>query len=264
MDFEQLKQAQGTMWGSGPFEEIETNLADMHDAVVATIGPRPDEEWLDVGCGTGGVAGRAARAGAKVTGVDLAPALIETARRRAEEAGLEIDYEVGDAESLRFADGAFTAISSSVGIMFAPRQQVAAGELARVCAPGGRIGISAWRPEGDVAEFFGFMRQYQPPPPEGVGNPLEWGREETVRDLLGDSFDLEFEKLDSPLVLESGEAFWNLMSRAFGPTKMLADSMDDQARAEFREAFIEFTERERDGDVIRQSRPYLLTKGQRN
>ena len=263
MDFDQLKQAQGSMWGSGPFEEIETNLADMHDAVVAGIGPQPGEPWLDVGCGTGGVSARAAAAGANVIGVDLAPALIETAKRRAEEAGLDIKYEVGDAEDLRFGDGWFAAVSSSVGVMFAPRQQVAAGELARVCAPGGRLAISAWRPEGGIAEFFGFMRQYQPPPPEGMGNPLEWGREETVRDLLGDSFDLEFEELDSPLVLESGEAFWDLMSRAFGPTRVLAESMDDETRAEFRDAFIEFTERERDGDVIRQSRPYLLTTGVR-
>lgn len=146
MDYDQLKQAQGSMWGSGPFEEIETNLADMHDAIVAGIGPEAGEPWLDVGCGTGGVSGRAAAAGAKVIGVDLAPALIETAKRRAEEAGLDIKYEVGDAENLRFGDGWFAAVSSSVGVMFAPRQQVAADELARVCAPGGRIAISAWRP----------------------------------------------------------------------------------------------------------------------
>ena len=85
-----------------------------------------------------------------------------------------------------------------------------------------------------------------------------------MRKLLGKSFDLEFEELDSPLVIDSGEAFWDLMSRAFGPTKVLAESMDVEARAEFREAFIEFTERERDGEVIRQSRPYLLIKGRRH
>ncbi len=90
------------------------------------------------------------------------------------------------------------------------------------------------------------------------------GGREVATELLGDSFDLELEDLDSPLVLESGEAFWNLMPRAFGPTRMLAESMDEEARAEFRKAFIEFTERERDGDVIRQSRPYLLIKGVRH
>lgn len=88
MESARLKQARGSMWGSGPFEEIEVNLADMHDAMVSGIDPSPDEAWLDLGCGTGGVTGRAAAAGAKVTGVDLAPALIETARRRAEEAAI--------------------------------------------------------------------------------------------------------------------------------------------------------------------------------
>ncbi len=263
MDFDQLKQAQGQMWGSGPFEEIETNLADMHDALVAAVGPSPGEVWLDLGCGTGAVASRAAAAGAKVTGVDLAPALIETARRRAAEAGLEIDYEVGDAEDLRFEDGSFPAITSSVGMIFAPRQQVAAGELARVCAPGGRIAISAWRPDGGVGDFFRFMRGYQPPMPEGVGNPLDWGVEENVRDLLGGSFELDIETLDSPFVTESGEAMWDLMSRAFGPTRTLAESMDEETLAGFREAFIEFAEKDRQGDEIRQSRTYLLIKGTR-
>lgn len=263
MDFDQLKQAQGQVWGSGPFEEIETNLADMHDALVAGIGPAPGEEWLDLGCGTGGVAGRAAEAGAKVTGVDLAPALIETAKQRAAEAGLDIDYEVGDAEDLRFDDGTFTAITSSVGMIFAPRQQVAADELARVCAPGGRIAISAWRPDGGVGDFFKFMRGYQPPMPEGVGNPLDWGVEENARDLLGGSFELDIQTLDSPFVTESGEAMWDLMSRAFGPTRTLVESMDEESRAEFREAFIEFAEKDRDGDKIRQSRTYLLIKGKR-
>lgn len=263
MDFDQLKEAQGRMWGSGPFEEIETNLADMHDALVASIGPSPGEAWLDLGCGTGAVASRAAAAGAKVTGVDLAPALIETAKRRAAEAGLEIDYEVGDAEDLRFADGAFPAISSSVGVIFAPRQQVAADELARVCAPGGRIAMTAWRPDGGVGEFFRFMRGYQPPMPEGIGNPLDWGVEENARALLGGSFDLEIQTLDSPFVIDSGEAMWDLMSRAFGPTRTLAESMDEEARAGFRKAFIEFAEKDRQGDKIRQSRTYLLIKGTR-
>ena len=136
MAVDQLTQAQGRLCGSGPFEAMDANLAGMHDALVASIGRKRDEAWLDLACGTGGVASRAAAAGAKVTGVDLAPALIETARRRAAEAGLEIEYEVGDAEDLRFDDGAFNAITSSVGVIFAPRHQVAAAELARVCAPG--------------------------------------------------------------------------------------------------------------------------------
>lgn len=263
MAFEQLKEFQGAMWGSGPFEEIEALIADMHDALIERLAPQPGESWLDVGCGTGGVTTRAARAGATVTGVDLAPALIETARRRAAEQGLEITYETGDAEDLSFDDGSFEVVSSSVGVMFAPDHAAAAGELARVCAPGGRLGITAWRPDGGIGEFFGFMRQFQPPPPEGAGNPLEWGREEHVTELLGDAFELEFVELDSPHEAESGEAEWELFSHAFGPLRTLADSMSEEDRARFREAFIEFAEQNRDGDKIVQSRTYLLTTGRR-
>ncbi len=136
MSFEDLKKFQGQMWGAGPFEEIEVHISDMHDALVGGLGPQPGDTWLDVACGTGAVASAAARAGADVTGVDLAPALIETARRRSKEAGLEVDYETGDCENLRFQDGSFDVVSSSVGIMFAPDQRTTAAELARVCAPG--------------------------------------------------------------------------------------------------------------------------------
>jgi SAM-dependent methyltransferase len=251
------------MWGSGPFEEIEVMIADMHDTLVGALAPQAGESWLDVGCGTGGVTTRAARAGAEVTGVDLAPALIETARNRAADEDLDITYEVGDAEDLTFEDGSFEIVSSSVGVMFAPDQAAAAGELARVCAPGGRLGITAWRPDGGVGKFFGFMRQYQPPPPEGAGNPLDWGREEHVSELLGDAFELEFAEHDSRLEIESGEAMYDKFSRAFGPVRTLVDSMDPEPREKFREAFIEFAEEDRDGDVLRQSRTYLLTTGRR-
>lgn len=150
-----------------------------------------------------------------------------------------------------------------MGVIFAPRPQVAADEPGRACVPGGRIALSAWRPEGSIGEFFKFMRDYQPPMPDGIGNPLDWGRERTATALLGGSFDLEFESLGSPLVLESGEALWDLTSRAFGPTRILAASSDEPTRTEFRQAFIEMAEKDRDGQVIRQSRPYLLIKGKR-
>ena len=264
MAFEELKKTQGAMWGTGPFEEVEASIADMHSGLFNRVGSHEGRPWLDVGCGTGGVSVLAAVDGADVTGVDLAPNLIDTAKRRAQERGVDVDYQVGDVEDLDFDDGNFGIVTSSVGAMFAPDQKAAASEMARVCAPGGSLALSAWRPEGGVGRFFMFMRQFQPqPPPEGVGNPLDWGREQHVEDLLGDSFELEFEELDSTFEIGSGEEFWDLFSRAFGPTRVLAESMDDERRAEFREAFIEFAERDRDGDMIRQSRTYLVTTGVR-
>jgi SAM-dependent methyltransferase len=265
MAFEELKNSQSEMWGAGPFEEVEASIADMHERIVDSIGPDEGRAWLDIGCGTGGVSALAAAGGADVTGVDLAPNLIETATRRARERGMDVSYQVGDVEDLDFPDAAFGIVTSSVGAIFAPDQEAAAREMARVCAPGGRLVLTAWRPDGGVGRFFRFMRHFQPkPPPEGVGNPLDWGREQHAEQLLGGAFELEFEEFDSPFEAASGEHYWDLFSRAFGPTRVLAESMDEEHHAEFREAFIAWAGQDRDGDRIRQSRTYLQITGTRH
>ncbi len=264
MAFEELKARQSVMWGSGPFEEIEATIADMHDALVEHLGPRAGERWLDVACGTGAVAMRAATAGADVTGVDLSPDLIETARRRAEAAGLTVAFDVGDCERLPYNDAAFDVVASSVGVMFAPDHAASARELARVCRPGGRLGLTAWRPEGGIGELFRVLRPFQPPAPEGVGNPFDWGREERVRELLGDAFELEFERGVSHLRVPSGEDYWQLFSSSYGPTKTLADSLEPDRREEFHRSWVEFfeTNYRRDGQID-HDREYLLVLGTR-
>ena len=133
MAYEELKQKQSVMWGSGPYQRVTDTLGDLHDMVMERLKPRAGERWLDLACGTGAVAERAARAGAKVTGLDLAPALLEQAKERAKEAGLEIDYRVGDCERLEgIEDGAFDVVSSTCGIMFAPDHAATARQLGRV------------------------------------------------------------------------------------------------------------------------------------
>src|SRR5919108_3018362 len=139
MAFEDLKQRQGVMWGSAPFENYVHWLAEMHDDLVERLDPQPGERWLDVATGTGEVAFRAAEAGADVTGSDLAPALIETAKRLAAERGLEIDFHVADCEQLPYDDASFDVVSSAVGVMFSPDHRPPAGEVARVCPPRGRV-----------------------------------------------------------------------------------------------------------------------------
>lgn len=242
MAFEELKQKQGVMWGSGPFERIEETIADIYPLVVETLAPKPGEKWLDLACGTGAVAEHAARAGAHVTGVDLAPALIETAKERAQAQGLDIDYRVGDCENLsEFADGTFDVVASTVGIMFAPDHEASANELARVTRSGGRIGLANWMPEGGVGKMFGMMKPFQPPPPEGAGVPFDWGREEHVQELLGDAFDLELEERASTYNVSSGEEYWQVYSTSYGPTKALADSLGDR-REEFHKTWVDFFE----------------------
>ena len=163
MAFEALKQQQAAAWGSAPFENVAAELANVHDHLVRELDPQPGETWLDVGTGTGAVASRAARAGAAVTGSDLAPALIETAKRLAAEEGLEITYEVGDAEELPYGNADFDVVSSSFGAIFAPDHKAVARELARVTRPGGRLGLTAWDPTGGGADFFKIMGRFRPP-----------------------------------------------------------------------------------------------------
>jgi SAM-dependent methyltransferase len=259
--YEELKQRQSVMWGKGPYQRITETITDIHDVVLERLAPAPGDKWLDLACGTGAVAERAAAAGASVTGLDLAPVLIETAKERAAELGLEIDYVVGDVERLELTDASFDKVSSTCGIMFAPDHEAAARELTRVTAPGGRIALANWTPTGGLAKMFKVMAPYQPAPPPS--SPFDWGDEQRVRELLGESFELELEERVSTLRVPSGEAYWELFSTSYGPTKTLADSLGDR-REELRRDWVEFFETNyRANGEIAHTREYLLVLGTR-
>jgi SAM-dependent methyltransferase len=263
MTFEALKERQAAVWGSGPFELIEATIADMHEELVRRLGVNPGERWLDVGCGTGAVAERAAAAGAKVTGSDLAPALVETAGRRAAERGLDIEYGVGDVENLPFADASFDVVSSSVGAIFAPDHAAAARELARVTRPGGRLGLTAWRADGRVGDMFRTLSAFQPPLPEGAGVSLAWGDEAYARTLLEDDFELEFHQAVSVFEFESAEAGWALFSKAFGPVVTLLKMLPPERAEELHQRFVEMLDADQAGDRIHQERSYIVIVGRR-
>ena len=261
MSDDELKRRQSAMWGSAPYERVAGSIADIHELVVERLDPRPGRQWLDLACGTGAVAEQAAARGAAVTGVDLAPALIETAKERASELGLEIDYRVGDCERLDLPDASFDTVSSTCGIMFAPDHEATARELARVTRPGGRIGLVNWTPTGGVARMFKMMAPFQPAPPPS--SPFDWGDETRVRDLLGEWFELELEQRVSTLRMPSGEEYWELFSTSYGPTKTLADSLGDR-REELHRAWVDFFESNyhADGEIV-HTREYLLVLGTR-
>jgi SAM-dependent methyltransferase len=261
MAYEELKDRQSVMWGNGPYQRVTETIPDIHELVIERLEPRPGLRWLDLACGTGAVAERAAAAGAEVTGVDLAPALIETAKERAAALELEIDYRVGDCERLELPDGSFDAVSSTCGVMFAPDHAATARELARVTKQGGQIGLVSWTPTGGLAKMFKVMAPFQPAPPPS--SPFAWGDEEGVTELLGDAFELTLEEGISDLRMESGEAYWELFSTSYGPTKTLADSLGDR-REELHRAWVDFFESEyRVGDEIVHTRDYLLVLGRR-
>lgn len=263
MAFEELKERQRAMWGAGGYEPVVEITREIHAALIEALAPRPGDAWLDLATGTGAVALLAAEAGARVTGLDLSPVLVASAREKAAARGLEIDFLDGDAEALPFDDASFDVVSSAIGIQFAPDHAAVARELARVCRPGARLGLACWTPDGGVGRMFALLGRFSPPLPEGAGRPVEWGREEHVLGLLGDAFDLAFAERDTPLRVESGEAFWELMSEHFGPVNTLAASLDETRREELHRDWVDFFERERVGDGIVHSRTYLLVTGTR-
>src|SRR5688572_27185400 len=139
-----LKERHHATWAAGDYAAVAAYIEDVAALCAERAGVGPGAELLDIATGTGNVALEAAQRGATVTGLDLTPGLLETARERAAAAGLDIAWVTGDAEALPFQDGSFDAATSTFGLMFAPRHAVAARELTRVLRPGGRFVLSTW------------------------------------------------------------------------------------------------------------------------
>ena len=173
------------VWTAGDFLPIARSFAPGAEEFIARLALRAGESVLDVACGTGNLAIPAARAGARVIGIDIAPNLIEQARLEARAAGCAIAFEVGDAEALPYVDDRFDTTVTMFGAMFAHRPARAAAELLRVTRPGGRVAMANWTPEGFIGKM---LRAHVAvvPPPAGVPSPLSWGQEETVRERFGD------------------------------------------------------------------------------
>ncbi|MCB0927724.1 MAG: class I SAM-dependent methyltransferase [Mycobacterium sp.] len=185
-----LEAKHRTLWGLGDYAAIATDLvAPLGPVLVTAAGISPDQRVLDVAAGTGNTALAAASVGADVMATDLVSQLLQTGARTAAERGLKVSWRTANAEALPFADGEFDAAVSSIGIMFAPHHRQAAGELVRVCRPGGTIGVLSWTPDGFVGQMLSAMRPFVPAPPAGVSPPTYWGDEDYVRALLGDAVD---------------------------------------------------------------------------
>jgi SAM-dependent methyltransferase len=263
MAFEELTARHAQVWSSAPFEHIAESITEMHVALVERLAPQAGERWLDLACGTGDVAFHAARAGAIVTGADLSPALIETARRQAGELGLDLTLEVADAQALHYADASFDVVSSSVGLIFAPDHARVAAELARVCRPGGRVGFTAWRRSSGVGDIFRGMSGFMPPPPDGAGSPFQWAEESYVEEMLGDAFELSFEELDTRHEHHDPAEMWELFRTSYGPSHTLWNSLDEERRRALDETMTAVFEEHRDGDGISMERLYIVVTGVR-
>jgi SAM-dependent methyltransferase len=254
------------VWSSGGtgYDQISRGIADSIEHCVLRLNPRPGERILDLATGTGWTSRLLVRRGAKVTGADIAADPLAAARDRAKAEGLDIEYRVGDAEKLPFADGEFDAVISTCGVMFATRPELAAAEIVRVTRKGGRVALTTWLPDSNLFKMFMVMKPYMPAPPTPAPpSPFEWGKPDRVRELLGSALDLKFERGISFYREPNGEAAWNTLSTGYGPTKALAASLDETRRAELRRDFIAFHDSFPTELGICVPREYLLTLGTR-
>lgn len=227
-EMEALKTKLKAAWSAGDFGQIARAYLPGAAEFIERLSLKPGEKVLDVACGAGSTAIPAARTGAVVTGIDIAPNLIEQARKNAEAEGVICRFEEGDAEALAFEDGSFDTVITIFGAMFAPRPEKAAAELIRVCRSGGRIVMGNWTPNSFVGQMFKIGASHVPPP-AGMPPPVLWGDEAAVRERLKDGIsDLQFNrhlmKFSFPFSPEEVVAHFR---KYFGPTQKAFDTLAD-------------------------------------
>jgi ubiquinone/menaquinone biosynthesis C-methylase UbiE len=183
-DLNALKTRQQAAWSSGDYALIGTTLQLVGESLAEACDLRWDERVLDVAAGNGNATLAAARRGANVTSTDYVAGLLDRGAERARAERLDVQFQIADVEALPFADASFDAVLSTFGVMFAPDHAKSATEMARVCRPGGRIGLANWTPEGFIGKMFKVLGRYIPPP-AGVQPPALWGTEAHLQSLFG-------------------------------------------------------------------------------
>jgi SAM-dependent methyltransferase len=260
-ELDQMKQGARATWAAGDYPAIaQMQLWPIGERVVRRVGIMPGEDVLDVACGTGNAAIRAAQAGGRVVGVDLTPELLAEGRRLATEAGVEVEFVEGDAEALPIPDASFDVVVSVFGAMFAPRHRVTAAELARVLRPGGRLCVTGWAPDGEIGKLFRMLGGHLPPPPAIAEPPLLWGTEEHVRALFeGAGVELQFERgFAEPAEFDSVEEEVAFSVANFGPLVMARRMLEPQGRWEALLADLKRATEDRRGPA-----EYLVTLGRK-
>lgn len=220
-----IKTKQQAMWASGDFAVIGTTLQIVGETLCESIDLRAGERVLDVAAGNGNATLAAARRFARVTSTDYVPALLERGRQRAAAEGLDVTFEVADAEALPYPSESFDVVLSTFGAMFAPDHLKTAGEMLRVTRPGGRIGLVAWTPQGFLGQLFKVVGKYVPPAP-GIQSPLLWGTDAHVRELFPGTTSIQSTARDFVFRYESPEHFVEVFRRFYGPVLKAFASLD--------------------------------------
>lgn len=258
--FESFKSAQKHAWVD--FAPNEAHTTPCAARLVKSADVRPGRRVLDVACGTGVVSVTAARIGARVIGLDLTPELLERAKENARIAGVEIEWHEGDVEKLPFGDAAFDIVLSQYGHIFAPRPEVAIGEMLRVLKPGGTIAFSTWPPELFAGRVFALTASYLPPPPPGVAPPSQWGDPNIVRQRLGSAVkDIVFDRATMLIPALSPSHRRTAAEKSSAPMVRLVAALEgsDPAKLEqFRREYDALASEYFEDNLLRQD--YLMTR----
>jgi SAM-dependent methyltransferase len=243
LQLEGLKAKQQATWGSGDYGAVAALIHPIAEDLAQAADLSAGARVLDVAAGTGNAAIAAARCGARVTATDYVEALLDRARARAAAEHLPMDFEIADAEDLPCADGAYDAVLSVVGAMFAPDQERTAAELVRVCRPGGTIAMANWTPDGFIGELFRTVGRRVPPPP-GIRGPVEWGSESRIRELFGNRV-AELRVVPRAFVFRFGSpaGFADYFRANYGPTLKAFEALDADGGKQLYEDLVALAER---------------------
>lgn len=255
----------GRYWGlaGAAQEDLSRSLDDALQAAVEALQPTPRSRILDIGCGTG----RATRQlgeqvpGERVRGIDVSRELVKAARGFARIHGMPIRFEVGEAERLRFRRNEFDRVLSTFGVIFAQDPTAAAGEIIRVCRPGGRLVLTAWEPSRVLLDLRTAFNGGRPPTDAALPEYFRWADRQFVRDLFGPGFDLRFQSRETRLFAPDAEWIWNLWSRTTLQVSLALMSATERERT--RRATLRLLNRFRAGPGVCLARRYLLISGVR-
>jgi SAM-dependent methyltransferase len=231
VDLAAIKTRQQGAWSTGNYSIVGTTLQIVGENLCEALDLRAGARVLDVAAGNGNLTLAAARRWCEVTSTDYVPSLLEAGRARALADGLTVHFQEADAENLPFADASFDVVASTFGVMFTPNQEKAASELARVCKPGGRIGLANWTPESFIGQLFRIMGKYIPPAP-GMKPPALWGTKARLDELFGKvTRDIRVVNREFMFRYRSPEHWIEVFRTYYGPVNKAYGALDAERQA---------------------------------
>jgi SAM-dependent methyltransferase len=249
VDLAAVKSRQRAAWSTGDYAVVGTTLQIVGENLCEALDLRSGSRVLDVAAGNGNASLAAARRWCDVTSTDYVPSLLDAGRARARAEGHTIAFQEADAENLPFPDASFDAVLSTFGVMFTPDQDKAAGELVRVCKPGGKIGLANWTPASFIGQLFATIGRYIPPAP-GVKSPALWGTKQRLEELFGDAArEIRATSRDFAFRYHSPAHWVEVFRTYYGPMNKTFQALDAGKQAAFTKDLLTLiASRNRSGD----------------